>query len=263
MQDDLNNYLLRYATSFARCFGPARGKTSGQFQERRLCTEDLIDDATYRLRGTNVVLPLFWFLILSNFQDSSLNNWGCDVWADNETSRDFLNFSGVADTVAEIIVQAQGRPISIGISGAWGVGKSSMIKLTQAALSQRPCANGEREFIFVEFNAWLYQGYDDARAALMDVVATKLEAEAENSPIRNQQGQRVAQAGEVASRSRTSWRPAAALALGLPPIGLVGDIWNLGQRALAGNVDGKLIGEAQTKAAEATEAARETIKSRG
>jgi len=51
------------------------------------------------------------------------------VWPDNETDRDFLNFTGVADTVAEIIVQANGRPISIGVSGAWGVGKSSMIKL--------------------------------------------------------------------------------------------------------------------------------------
>lgn len=37
------------------------------------------------------------------------------MWADNETERDFLNFSGVADTVAEIVVQARGRPISIGV----------------------------------------------------------------------------------------------------------------------------------------------------
>jgi hypothetical protein len=28
------------------------------------------------------------------------------MWPDNETERDFLNFTGVADTVAEIIVQA-------------------------------------------------------------------------------------------------------------------------------------------------------------
>ena len=29
------------------------------------------------------------------------------MWPDNETDRDFLNFTGVAETVAEIIVQAQ------------------------------------------------------------------------------------------------------------------------------------------------------------
>src|SRR6185295_9198305 len=99
------------------------------------------------------------------------------MWPDNETDRDYLNFSGVADTIAEIIVQAHGRPISIGVSGAWGVGKSSLIKLTQVSLEQRP--PGDRQFIFVVFNAWLYQGYDDARAALMDVIASRLAEEAE------------------------------------------------------------------------------------
>jgi predicted KAP-like P-loop ATPase len=101
------------------------------------------------------------------------------MWPDNETERDFLNFTGVADTVAEIIVQAQGRPISIGVSGAWGVGKSSMIKLVRRALANRVEEGRPAEFVFVEFNAWLYQGYDDARAALMEVIATTLKKEAE------------------------------------------------------------------------------------
>jgi predicted KAP-like P-loop ATPase len=96
------------------------------------------------------------------------------MWHDNETERDFLNFSGVADTVAEIIYQANGRPISIGISGSWGVGKSSMIKLVRRALADRMEAGKGAEaqgpeFVFVDFNAWLYQGYDDARAALMEM----------------------------------------------------------------------------------------------
>ena len=38
------------------------------------------------------------------------------MWPDNETEKDFLNFLGVAGTVAEIITQATGRPTSIGIS---------------------------------------------------------------------------------------------------------------------------------------------------
>lgn len=99
------------------------------------------------------------------------------MWADNETDRDFLNFSGVADTVAEIIIQAQGRPISIGVSGAWGVGKSSMIRLIRRGLAGR-VTEEPSPFVFVEFNAWLYQGYDDARAALLEVIATALADEA-------------------------------------------------------------------------------------
>ena len=54
------------------------------------------------------------------------------MWTDNETDRDFLNFSIVAATVSEIIARANGQPVSIGVSGSWGVGKSSMIKLVQA-----------------------------------------------------------------------------------------------------------------------------------
>lgn len=68
------------------------------------------------------------------------------MWPDNDTDQDFLNFSGVAETVAEIIVSAQGRPISIGVSGAWGVGKSSLIKLTKTSLAQRSPQAGQREF---------------------------------------------------------------------------------------------------------------------
>ncbi|WP_237049724.1 hypothetical protein [Solilutibacter oculi] len=45
------------------------------------------------------------------------------MWADNETERDFLNFSGIADTVAEIIAQARGRPVSIGVFGVMGCGQ--------------------------------------------------------------------------------------------------------------------------------------------
>ena len=99
------------------------------------------------------------------------------MWTDNETDLDYLNFSGVAETVAELIVQANARPISIGIVGAWGVGKSSMIRLVQAQLEKRQ--SEKNSFVFVTFNAWLYQGYDDARAALMDVIGDALQREAE------------------------------------------------------------------------------------
>ena len=39
------------------------------------------------------------------------------MWTDNETDVDFLNFSGVAKTAAEMIRQVQPKPVSIGVSG--------------------------------------------------------------------------------------------------------------------------------------------------
>lgn len=177
------------------------------------------------------------------------------MWPDNETTRDFVNFTGIADTVAEIIVQARGRPISIGVSGAWGIGKSSMIKLTRESLTRRQRAEGEREFVFVEFNAWLYQGYDDARAALMDVIASVLEEEAKR------RGKAVDKAKALLKRvnwlrvAKLAAGSAFALSMGLPPVGLIGELWGLGKKAIGGGVDDKLIGEAQSKVGEAATAA--------
>ncbi|MBX3725124.1 MAG: ATPase [Xanthomonadales bacterium] len=151
------------------------------------------------------------------------------MWTDNETERDFLNFSGVADTIAEIIAQARGRPISIGVSGQWGRGKSSLIKLTRTSLAGRAKQDGDRDFVFVEFNAWLYQGYDDARAALMDVIAEKLQEEA------SKRGKGQSKVREFIGRIK--WFRAAklvagdviALSLGLVPTGLLGGLWRTGK----------------------------------
>jgi len=176
------------------------------------------------------------------------------MWPDNETDRDFLNFTGVAETVAEIVVQAQGRPISIGVSGAWGVGKSSMIKLIRCSLKQR-AEKGERDFIFVEFNAWLYQGYDDARAALMEVIATTLAEEAQ----KRKKG--IEKAAEFLDRinwfrlAKLAAGSAVALSVGIPPVGLLGDLWGLGKKFFGADVTGETLGEAQKAAGEVAGAA--------
>lgn len=100
------------------------------------------------------------------------------MWSDNETKRDLINFRHVADIAAERIAGAQGEPLSIGISGSWGVGKSSMMKLLKTSLEKREGA----DIRFVEFNAWLYQGYDDTRAALMEAMTRSLLDHATKDP---------------------------------------------------------------------------------
>lgn len=184
------------------------------------------------------------------------------MWADNETARDFLNFSGVADTVAEIIVQASGRPISIGVSGAWGVGKSSMIKLTQASLAARPKPEEGRDFVFVEFNAWLYQGYDDARAALMDVIGTKLEEEAKKRETAVDKVKDLLKRVRWLRAAKLAAGSAAAVAFGLPPVGLFGDAWKIGERALSGGINEGIIDDAQKTAGEVGEAAGGLLSSK-
>ena len=61
------------------------------------------------------------------------------MWSDNETIRDLVNFSHVADIAAERIVGAKGEPLSVGISGDWGVGKSPIQKFLRRSNTLRFC----------------------------------------------------------------------------------------------------------------------------
>lgn len=187
------------------------------------------------------------------------------MWTDHETEQDFLNFGGVARTVAEIIVQARSRPISIGVSGAWGVGKSSMIKLIRSELARRPsdvAAQSEQpsKFIFVEFNAWLYQGYDDARAALIEVIATRLATEGQERKTGIEKTRGLLERVNWFRAAKLTAGSAASLALGLPPVGLLGELLGLGQRVMDGKIDQGVIDSAEAAAGKVAETATELIK---
>src|SRR6185312_5334295 len=92
------------------------------------------------------------------------------MWSDIETKSDYLNYLEVAEVVSEILLDPAMRPVSVGIFGTWGTGKSSLLNLIAADLISR--ANDD--VLVIRFDAWLYQGFDDARAALMDVIARAL-----------------------------------------------------------------------------------------
>ena len=98
------------------------------------------------------------------------------MWNDVETIEDLLNFKVIADTAAQMIKDANGQPVSIGVSGGWGVGKSSLVQMIGDSLKS---LDGGENYIFINFNAWLYQGYDDARMALLQKVADKILEESE------------------------------------------------------------------------------------
>jgi predicted KAP-like P-loop ATPase len=94
------------------------------------------------------------------------------MWSDNETTIDYLNFGVVADACAKLLQQAAGRPLSVGISGGWGVGKTSLVRMIEHRLGQASAE--ENTYVVVTFNPWLYQGFDDARGALLQLVGDEV-----------------------------------------------------------------------------------------
>lgn len=94
------------------------------------------------------------------------------MWHDIEAKVDLLNFSLIAEAAAQLIRDSGGAPLTIGVSGGWGVGKSSLVKMVGQVLEGDE--NAAKKYVFLEFNAWLYQGFDDARQSLLQAVSDRL-----------------------------------------------------------------------------------------
>jgi ABC-type polysaccharide/polyol phosphate transport system ATPase subunit len=82
------------------------------------------------------------------------------MWSDKESSEDYLNFGEVSQLAVDVLTTENMLPVSIGIFGNWGAGKSSLLKLIEQKLEQ-----DDKDWIVINFDSWLYQGYDDTRAA--------------------------------------------------------------------------------------------------
>ena len=48
------------------------------------------------------------------------------MWSDIEARSDYLNYLEVAEVVSEILLDPEMRPVSVGIFGTWGTGKSRL-----------------------------------------------------------------------------------------------------------------------------------------
>lgn len=86
------------------------------------------------------------------------------LWPDHETDTDLVGFSYIADAVVTLASADHLLPATIGVFGDWGSGKSSLISMIRRKL------DGNEGTLVVEFNGWLFEGYDDAKSALMGTI---------------------------------------------------------------------------------------------
>lgn len=137
------------------------------------------------------------------------------MWSDTESEKDYLNFGEVSQLAVDILTADGMLPVSVGVFGNWGAGKSSLLKLIEQKLEQ-----DEKDWIVIRFDAWLYQGYDDARAALLEVIATSLtEAATGNASLRKKTQRLLARVDGF--RAMGLLVEGAALFAGIPTGGLL------------------------------------------
>ena len=93
------------------------------------------------------------------------------MWADNETSEDLLGFKVHADLLINIINDESVLPITVGVFGDWGSGKSSILQIVKEEFDKED----DKDSLCIYFNGWTFEGYDDAKAALLNSILKELE----------------------------------------------------------------------------------------
>ena len=91
------------------------------------------------------------------------------ILSDNETKVDMLNNRAIAKTVVEVIKDCEDRPISIGVHGDWGAGKSSVL-----AMIEDEFFDNKEGIECIRFNGWRHQGFEDSKIALMSGIVSEL-----------------------------------------------------------------------------------------
>ncbi|MCU0440447.1 MAG: KAP family NTPase [Raineya sp.] len=97
------------------------------------------------------------------------------MWADNETSEDLLGFKIHADLLVDVIRDDKVLPVTIGVFGDWGSGKSSILKIIEQELTGGEEYGFKDGTLVLYFNGWVFEGYDDAKAALLESIIEKFD----------------------------------------------------------------------------------------
>lgn len=88
------------------------------------------------------------------------------MWSDDIAKYDYLGFDVHANLIKGLIDEPHMLPITIGVFGDWGSGKSSIMDSLKKAYD----AEDDKGTLCLQFNGWVFEGYDDAKAALIEAI---------------------------------------------------------------------------------------------
>ncbi|MBL8903584.1 MAG: NTPase KAP [Rhizobiales bacterium] len=162
------------------------------------------------------------------------------IIADNETAVDYLYYESVAKTVVKIIKKKSDEPLTIGLHGDWGAGKSSTLLMIEKELGS------EDRTLCVRFNGWLFEGYDDAKAVLIETIVAELLKKRSGVQIVADKAAEVLKNVSWFKVARTVGGAALTFATGLPNSDLLQGIGKIAQGVIANPKD-VLTGEMLNK----------------
>ncbi len=91
------------------------------------------------------------------------------MWLDNASNVDMLFYSPYADTIVNFTKNKSLTPLTIGLYGSWGAGKSSLLQIINQRID-----TSAHNIVCISLNAWQFEGYEDAKIAIMESLLTSL-----------------------------------------------------------------------------------------
>ena len=92
------------------------------------------------------------------------------MWSDIETPKDLLGYSIHASLLKDVVTNPKNLPITVGLYGDWGSGKSSILKILQNQLEE------DDNTVVIYFDGWAFESFDDAKMALIQGIVDALES---------------------------------------------------------------------------------------
>jgi predicted KAP-like P-loop ATPase len=87
---------------------------------------------------------------------------------DQETATDLLYYEAIAKTVVTLIRKTPDAPVTIGVHGDWGAGKSSVLKMLEGAFKD------DDRVLCLWFNGWTFEGFEDAKTVVIETIVDEL-----------------------------------------------------------------------------------------
>lgn len=87
---------------------------------------------------------------------------------DQETATDLLYYEAIAKTVVTLIRKTPDAPVTIGVHGDWGAGKSSVLKMLEGAFAE------DDRVLCLWFNGWTFEGFEDAKTVVIETIVDGL-----------------------------------------------------------------------------------------
>ncbi|WP_419857329.1 Qat anti-phage system ATPase QatA [Candidatus Palauibacter irciniicola] len=154
------------------------------------------------------------------------------IVADNETAVDLLYYQAVARTVVRVVAEESDEPLSVGVHGDWGAGKSSVLMMVEEALA------GSERVLCVRFNGWLFQGFEDAKAVLIETVVDELLRKRPKHRKLADQAEKVLRRVDWMKVARKASAYGISLATGIPHPETIRDLGAAAQAVLARGGEG-------------------------